>query len=119
MQRRALGLEEIRIERNGGIVDDGEFSLRRKRVDDLREVVRGMRETCYVVHGRDTDAPQFFRDRLAMIDHLVRASGADPLDALRPGRACNHLHTGQLACKLHQDRADPARRADHQQRLSL
>jgi hypothetical protein len=57
--------------------------------------------------------------RLAVVDHVMRAQLLDPLAGFRTRGGADDGQAGQLARQLHQDGANAARRADHQQRLAL
>ena len=85
------------------VINQRQLALRGEGVDQRVEVLLGIGQAGDMGYRRDTNARQLVGERLAVIDHMVRARLADPLLALRTRGGADHRHGGQFAGQLGQD----------------
>ena len=111
MQGQAFGFQRHHVQ-GLRVINQRQLALRGEGVDQRVEVLLGIGQAGDMGYRRDTNARQLVGERLAVIDHMVRARLADPLLALGTRGGADHRHGGQFTGQLGQDRPHAARRAD-------
>ena len=114
MHRDGFALERHHVQ-NRQIVNQAELTLGRDHLQNLRQMLLGVGQAQHDVYLRQPDGGQLRCHGLAMVDHMVGAQGLHPLAGFRARGGADDGQAGQAPCQLHQHRAHPAGRTDHQQ----
>ena len=114
VQRQALALQRHHVQ-CGRIVDQRDPALRRDQFDDVAHVTVGVRRGEHERRRADAQRGHLRRQRLAVVDDVVRAHLLHPFHRFRARGRGDHGQPGQRPRQLHGDRTDAAGAADHQQ----
>ncbi len=114
MQREALALEFRHIQRLG-IVDQRQLALWLECLDELIQMLFGLGQAGHMSHVVQADAFEFFAQRLAVIQHMMRPQFVDPAFGLGPRGGADDFQRGQFARQLGQDRTHATGCANDQQ----
>lgn len=118
VQREALRLEEVEVERTRHVLDQDQRAHRGQRVDDLLVVFLGLRQAEHVVDAAGHERFDLGGEGLAMVDDMVRAEGEAPVARVGPRGGGDDGEAGKAAGELDCDRADAAGAADDEERAA-
>ena len=111
MDGQRLALEHGDVER-GRLVDEAEPALRRDQLSDVAQMPVGLGSQEHEGRGADAECRDLGRQRLRMVDHVVRAHLAHPGSRLGTGGGGDDNEVGERTGDLDSDRADAAGAAD-------